>query len=258
MQPGPRGIEAARGRIAFDFTGDACEGYALSFRQVTVLESGEGEPRTSDMRSTTFEEGEGASFKFRSESLSGDVAAKIVDGDAERRDGALVVRLNRPKKGRLDFGETALFPTAHMKKLIVAAEAGETIVAVKVFDGSDDGRRVYDTLSVIGRRIEPGTSAALRGRAKKPGLDTLPRWPVTISYFTPGRASACRSTPSASSSHRTASAARPPRLRDFLAERRHEADRPVAGERLPALSGPGGRLRAGTVPDLTTAGGRAA
>jgi hypothetical protein len=183
---GPRGIEAARGRIAFDFTGDACEGYALSFRQVTVLESGEGGARTSDIRTTTFEEGEGAAFKFRSETVTEGEPTRIIDGDADRSDSTLIVRVNRPKRERLDVKEGVIFPTAHMKKLIVAAEAGERIVAVKVFDGSDDGRRVYDTLSVIGKRIEPGNSAALEDAAKTPGLDRLPRWPVTISYFTPG------------------------------------------------------------------------
>ena len=40
-----KNVDSARGRIAFDFTGDACDGYALSFRQVTQLQSGEGGPR---------------------------------------------------------------------------------------------------------------------------------------------------------------------------------------------------------------------
>ena len=38
---GSRNMEGARGRIAFEFTGDACEGYALNYRQVTVLDSSE-------------------------------------------------------------------------------------------------------------------------------------------------------------------------------------------------------------------------
>ena len=39
-------IETAKGRIAFEFTGDACEGYALSFRQVTQLGTEGGLPVT--------------------------------------------------------------------------------------------------------------------------------------------------------------------------------------------------------------------
>ena len=62
---GARGVENAKGRIAFDFLGDACEGYALTYRQVTVLESSETGPRTSDLRTTTFESGDGGSFTGR-------------------------------------------------------------------------------------------------------------------------------------------------------------------------------------------------
>ncbi len=184
---GPRGIEAARGRIVYDFAGDACEGYALSFRQVTVLDTGQGEPRTTDTRSTTFEDGEGTNFRFRSETISGSGQSRAVDGNAERRkNGNLAVRITRPKPDKFEPAVEAVFPSAHMKMLIVAARAGETILSAKVFDGSDDGRRVYDTLAVIGKRIEPGAGVDLEEAAKKPDLETLPRWPVKISYFTPG------------------------------------------------------------------------
>jgi hypothetical protein len=73
-----------------------------------------------------------------------------------------------------------LFPTAHMKRLIEAARAGETTLEAKVYDGSEDGRKVYDTLAVIGRRIEPGSKAGLEGPSQQ---EKLPRWPVTLSYF---------------------------------------------------------------------------
>ena len=39
---GKRALESVRGRIVYDFSGSACEGYALNFRQVTELDSGEG------------------------------------------------------------------------------------------------------------------------------------------------------------------------------------------------------------------------
>ena len=34
--------QAVRGRILYDFSGNACEGYALQFRQVSELDTGEG------------------------------------------------------------------------------------------------------------------------------------------------------------------------------------------------------------------------
>src|SRR5215470_4513010 len=39
---GKRSVEAVRGRILYDFAGSACEGYALQFRQVSEIDSGEG------------------------------------------------------------------------------------------------------------------------------------------------------------------------------------------------------------------------
>ena len=54
--------------MVLEFTGNACEGYALNFRQVTELAGGEIGRKLSDMRSTTFEDGDGASFRFKTES----------------------------------------------------------------------------------------------------------------------------------------------------------------------------------------------
>jgi hypothetical protein len=187
---GTRGVENARGRIAFDFLGDDCEGYALSYRQVTVLESGEIGSRTSDMRTTTFESGDGRTFRFKTDSEMEGSGAKKLDGDAEKKgDGGLAVRLKQPKPERFAFGDDPVFPSDHMKRLIAAARAGETTFSMKVFDGSDDGHKVYDTLAVIGRRIEPGSSPAeaVEAPLRTEAMRKLDRWPVTLSYFTPGR-----------------------------------------------------------------------
>jgi hypothetical protein len=183
---GSRSMEAARGRIAFDFTGDACEGYALNYRQVTVLETGESGTRTSDLRTTTFESGDGGALRFKTDSQTEGKARDAVDGDADLEGGVLNVRLKAPKRDSFSVQGDALFPTAHMRHLITAARAGETTLNVKVFDGSDDGRKVYDTLAVIGRRIEAGQADGLEAAASQEGLARLPRWPVTLSYFAPG------------------------------------------------------------------------
>jgi hypothetical protein len=183
---GSRSVEAARGRIAFEFTGDTCEGYALNYRQVTVLESAETGARTSDLRTTTFESGDGKSLRFKTDSQMEGSKRTAVDGDADLQPGRLTVRLKQPKRETISVAGDSLFPTAHMKRLIVAARAGETTLTVKVFDGSDDGRKVYDTLAVIGRRMEPGAGEGLEPAARQDGLMRLPRWPVTLSYFAPG------------------------------------------------------------------------
>src|SRR5262249_16049388 len=77
---GQRSLEAARGRIVYDFSGNACDGYALKFRQVTELDSGEGKTAVSDLRSETWEEGSGKSFRFASQNYMNDTLVDSVEG----------------------------------------------------------------------------------------------------------------------------------------------------------------------------------
>lgn len=184
---GAKGVDNARGRIAFDFLGDACEGYALTYRQVMVLESTEVGARTSDLRTTTFESGDEKSFRFKTESDQQGGAGRKLDGDAERAGAAgLAVQLRQPKRESVTLAGDVLFPSAHMKRLIAAARAGETTVNVKVFDGSDDGRKVYDTLGIIGRPIDLTAEQAVEPPLRNDAMSRMTRWPVTLSYFTPG------------------------------------------------------------------------
>ena len=48
---GSNAISGARGRILYNFSGSACEGYTSEFRQVSELDSGEGKLTLSDLRS---------------------------------------------------------------------------------------------------------------------------------------------------------------------------------------------------------------
>src|SRR3712207_4369695 len=119
---GSRGIDGAQGRIAFNFGGDACEGYTLQYRQVTVLDSTESGPRTLDVRTATFEGGDGRTMRFKTDSEMGDLPDTDVDGDAELRSGSIAVRLKHPRRETVELpasGEV-VFPTEHLKRLIQA------------------------------------------------------------------------------------------------------------------------------------------
>ena len=177
-----KSIEQARGRIAFDFTGDACDGYALSFRQVTQLTLSEGPPRTIDARTTSFEDGDGRSYRFKTESTSGG-APEIVDGTARKSEDGYEVRLNAPKEEVFKDNPDALFPNAQMRAMIQAARAGRTTLNVRLYDGANTGKEVYETLAVIGKPIkgQPAEPAL-----QKPELESMTRWPVSDSYFKVG------------------------------------------------------------------------
>ena len=182
---GTKSPTGARGRIAFDFSGSACDGYVQNFRQLTELQPAEGPTRISDMHSATFEDGGGKSFSFKMETIVDDEPSDQVDGRAERlKRGAVGVDLVKPKPEQLAFGHDVLFPTEHIKYILAAAIAGENTLEVRVYDGSDTGEKIYDTTTFIGHPIDaPAPEAA----AQIPMLEHMRRWPVTISYFDDGR-----------------------------------------------------------------------
>ena len=185
---GNRPVEAARGRIVIDFRGDVCRGYTMQTRQVTELTSGETGTRLSDLRSTTFESGEGKEFRFKTTTLTDEKPSAPVDGSATMSDGTLTIKL----KGRgkpVTVAGPVLFPSAHMKRLVDAARAGQTTVSVKVYDGSDDGKKVYDTFAVIGHGATGPAEAAATDRDKplqSGPIAAVTHWPVTLTYFTDG------------------------------------------------------------------------
>jgi hypothetical protein len=180
---GNRGIEAVRGRILYDFSGNSCDGYDLQFRQVSEMDSGEGKRALSDLRSSTWEDGEAKQFRFNSENMLDEKQADEVDGRAERETSAVKVDLTKPKDKNFNIPVGAVFPTEHMRRIIAAARDGKRILDFPVYDGSETGEKLYNTLTVIGKAIEPGANPPNDATNKVPALAKLRRWPVTISYF---------------------------------------------------------------------------
>ncbi len=172
-----------RGRILYDFTGNACEGYALQFRQVSEIDTGEGKVVVSDLRATTWEEGSAKSFRFNSQNFFNDKLVDSVDGRAERKKAETRISLKKPSSKAFNLDGGLVFPTDHMRRIIAAARAGQTFIDLPVYDGSETGEKVYGTFTVIGPAIAPGTHKLDDAAAKHPSLAGLTRWPVTISYF---------------------------------------------------------------------------
>jgi len=180
---GSRGIQAVRGRILYDFAGSVCDGYELHFRQVSELDSGEGKTVLSDLRSTTWENADATKFRFDSENLLNDKVTDTVDGNAERGSSAVSVDLKKPKDKTFTIPAEVVFPTEHMRRIIVAARAGKSILEFPVYDGSDGGEKLYHTLTVIGPAIDPAKKPADDATGSEPSMAGMLRWPVTVSYF---------------------------------------------------------------------------
>jgi len=192
---GKRSVEAVRGRILYDFTGSACEGYALQFRQVSEIDSGEGKVALSDLRAATWEDGDAKSFRFNSENKVNERVVDDVDGSAGRDGAGVSVKLSKPQPKNFDLDAKVVFPTEHVRRVIEAAEAGKTLLELSVYDGSESGDKVFSTLAVIGNVIPPGEKLPDDAAAGNAALAGLKRWPVTISYFEQGAAKSGEQTP---------------------------------------------------------------
>jgi len=170
---GKRAMNAVRGRILYDFSGSACEGYALQFRQVSELDSGEGKVIVSDLRATSWEDGAGKRLRFHSQNYFDEALRDSVDGQAERDGDGVAVELKQPGEKKLDMKNELVFPTEHVRRIIAAARDGKTLMQVSVYDGSDTGEKLYDTLTVIGKAIAPEEhkpTDAVAGQAAFAGL----------------------------------------------------------------------------------------
>jgi hypothetical protein len=174
---------SARGRILYDFSGNACDGYALQFRQVSELDNGEGKVTLSDLRSTTWEDGAAKKFTYKSQNYLNETLIDSVDGEALRQQDKVAVNLTKPAGKTFDLEVVTAFPTDHMRRIIEAAREEKSILEVPIYDGSDKGEKVYDTLSVIGGVIAPSERVPTDAAAGKKELAGLKRWPVTVSYF---------------------------------------------------------------------------
>lgn len=178
-----RGIDTARGRIVFEINGSACEGYAAAFRQVVQMDSSEAGQRVMDVRSSSFEDPEGKGYRFQIDRVVNQSAQPSTEGRTQSSDGALSVRLSKPKSDSVSLPKDVLFPTFHTRALIEAAQAGQNTLSARTYDGSDEGQAVYETFAVIG---QPIAGAPSEETARQPALANMKRWPVTISYYKTG------------------------------------------------------------------------
>jgi hypothetical protein len=182
---GAKAPAAAHGRVAFDFSGSSCEGYVQNFRQVTEMQPAEGTSRLSDMTSATFETGDGQSFRFKIETKVDRAVAETIDGRAQKKDGAAVaVELVKPRKTSLSFEAPTLFPTEHLRRIIEAARAGESLLEARVYDGANEGDKVSDTMTLIGKPVVAPVPEKI---AHVDALKDMRRWPVSVSYFEAGK-----------------------------------------------------------------------
>jgi len=180
------GITGIDGRMVFEFSGSPCDGYSLNMRMVTQMTDSQGHTNLTDLRSSTWEQGDGKKFRFQSAQYLNDKLGDVTMGRATREapKDPIEVTLSQPSRTELNLGGPVFFPTQHSIALIKKALAGQTVFQARIYDGSEKGRKVYETTAFIGAVVKPGTeTATLEAPAKDNQLGDLPSWPVSIGYF---------------------------------------------------------------------------
>ena len=181
---GSNSINSARGRILYSFSGSACEGYTSEFRQVSEMNSGEDKVTLSDLRSTSWEDATGKTYRFKIDSRMNDVDSSPVDGIAERVGDHITVKLKQPQTKTFTLEGSTVFPTEQIQHIIAAARDGKSILEQTVYDGSDNGEKVFSTLAVIGQPIRGDrTIASPDPSTENDVMKSATRWPVTVSYY---------------------------------------------------------------------------
>jgi len=175
-------IDKVEGRLVYEFTGSACEGFSTQFRFVTRIES-DGQVKLSDMRTSSYEDAPGTTFDFVNQTYISSILTEDSKGSAARKAALIDVALTKPKVDKLTVPGDALFPTQHLARLIAAAEAGEKVVEIKLYDGTEGGNKIDLTTSVIGKEISPDEPPADEAAANVPELAHLRSWPINVSYF---------------------------------------------------------------------------
>lgn len=174
------GVAAASGAMYYEW-GEACDGWTVDQRfrlRVVYAEEGAVSINSSLL---TWESKDGLRYKFNEKRLRNGNVEDDIHGEAhlDGKDKGGVAQFDKPGQTKLTLAPGVLFPTAHTLVLIEHAQAGDTFLARKVFDGAavDNAGQIT---AVIGSRLKPDP------KPSKPLDNPLlqrPSWRVSLAFF---------------------------------------------------------------------------
>lgn len=185
---GASSVAAVQGRLVFEFTGSACEGFTQNMRFVMNISNRDGGANLSDLRSTTWETPDGGKYRFSFNDFQNQESTDETKGDAVRdgQGGSVAVSLAKPALSKVSLTPGTLFPVQHTIHLLAAALRGDHLMAADLYDGSDKGQKSFFTNSIIGPVRPAGPDAGLELVKNAERLAGLKSWPVTIAYYDAG------------------------------------------------------------------------
>lgn len=172
------GVDAMSGKMVYEFTGGACKGYKTDFRFVTTVEGG-GNTQVSDQRTKTFEDPDGRTLVFSTQTLTDEKLDSDLEGVAERKDGKVSVAIDKPEGKDVQLGD-AVFPVQHVEEILDHARRNDRMTEQRIFDASDEADEIMVASTLIGPQAKPKTGdaeLALLGSSAGRRF-----WPVTTTY----------------------------------------------------------------------------
>ena len=171
------GVSSAKGRMVFEVTGSACDGYKMRQRMVVNIGDEEGNMGLLDFRVSTFESGDGNLYSFDSRTELNDEVVEAVEGEARRSAATIEVSLKEPTEKKVTLDGGVLFPSQHMQAIIDAALANRNFISSNIYEGAGTGDASDSAATAIGNAMALSTDSPLRGGVR--------HWPVSVGYFEP-------------------------------------------------------------------------
>jgi hypothetical protein len=173
------GVNSITGRMVYEFDGSPCDGYTVTFRFVSQIDT-DDVSRVTDQQTTTYEAGDGSSFNFSTRSFVDSSLDRELRGSAALDDEGISVRLTQPEASELEL-EASRFPTQHLLDLISRVVGGERFYETTIFDGSDGADKVMTTTVIIGNEGTTEQNDPEREALGDMAQDRF--WPVDMAYF---------------------------------------------------------------------------
>lgn len=190
------GIVKVAGRLVLELSGSDCSDWTVNFRMVSQFYSEDQSVKLLDTQSSTWESG--TSHKLQV------TQRHFVDNalDTEARVGATIEtggrvhgQIDQPKGETFELARGTIFPIAHLKKIVMAAEKKEHRDKSIVFDGSE-GSKSYTAITFIGTERKAGTHTTALKTGDASRLGRVAAWPVAISFYDPDNNKHVEGTPS--------------------------------------------------------------
>ncbi len=160
-------------------TSQSCDGWETTQRIKLRFSHTDAEESESDSTFASYESRDGLNYRFNTRNMEDGELDDEFSGLAalERQGGPGKAVFSEPQQQEYKLPVGTVFPTMHMSKLIDRAQAGDTTIAFRVFDGSRlEG--AFDVNAVI-TGGQPKTALSV----ENPLLTNQKTWVMRLAFF---------------------------------------------------------------------------